>query len=462
LSLAALGALAACNLAPPYSEPPSAVPERFDSQGDAPGARAATEIEWHEFFGDPQLKFLIGQALAHNRDLVASVARVEQVRALYRIQGAERLPQLSVGASATRSKTPLATLDPGLGPADASFTFNQYNVQAAVSSFELDFWGRVANLTEAARRRFLATVEAERALRLSLIANVAATYYAILAGREGVELAEHTLTARRYALEIAQLRLDAGVIPVADFEQAAILVSQAEAQLAELRRSTEQLNNRLMVLVGGPTGTPLPPGRSIADAGQLGTIAAGLPSDLLRRRPDILQAEQQLRAADADIGAARAAYFPRIALTGAFGYVSPEVGSLLNSSNQLWSLSGSLVQPIFDAGRRDAQVSQTQARREELVALYQRTVQTAFTEVSDALIARRRLQEQIAAQEQTVEAQQRLSETAELRYQNGIAIYLEVVDAKRNEFSAEQQLIQLRAAALQNGVSLYVALGGGA
>lgn len=468
--------LAACNFAPTYQAPVAPVPARFDGTGatgrtadgagdatpDAEGARAATEIGWQEFFGDPQLRALIAKALEDNRDLAATVARVEQARALYRIQRADRLPQLGAAAGATRTGAPLAALEPGLETGSSSTAvFNQYNVQAALSSFEIDFWGRVANLSEAARRRYLATVEGERAFRLTLIANVAATYYAIASTEEGIALARRTLEARRYGVEIARLRLDAGVTSLTDYDQARILVTQAEGQLAELRRNAEQLDNRLMILVGGPLAQPLPERRPISDAGQFDRLAAGLPSDLLTRRPDILQAEQQLRAADADIGAARAAWFPRIALTGSFGYVSPEFGSLLQSDRQVWSAGASASLPIFDGGQRRAVLAQTQARREELVASYQRTVQTAFAEVSDALVARRRYHEQTLAQEQAVAAQERLAETAELRYQNGIAIYLEVMDAKRNQFIAEQQLIQLRALELQNAVSLYVALGGG-
>ena len=454
--LAACCALSACNLAPVHQEPPLPVPERFDVPEDGAGARAAASVGWREFFVDPQLKSLIAQALANNRDLAAAVARVEQARALYRIQDADRWPSVNASGGAARGRTPLS---PAMG--GGSVIADQYNVQAAVSSFEIDFWGRVANLSEAARRRFLATLEAERAFRLSLVANVGATYYAILSGQDGIDLAQRTLDARSYGLEIARMRLDAGVTSLVDYDQAVILATQAQGQLAELQRSVEQLNNQLMILVGGPVSGLLPLRKSITHTEQFGAIAVGLPSQLLARRPDILQAEQQLRAAEADIGAARAAFFPRISLTGNFGYVSTEMSDLLNSGQKTWSLGGVIGLPIFDAGQRAAVLAQTRARREELVATYQRTVQGAFAEVSDALIARRRLSEQIAAQETAVAAQQRLSETAELRYQNGISIYLEVMDAKRNQFAAEQQLIQLRAAALQNGVSLYVALGGG-
>ncbi|NIF76250.1 efflux transporter outer membrane subunit [Paraburkholderia sp. Cy-641] len=455
--------LAACNFAPRYQQPDLPIADHFDMMETVNPATThlASEIDWQTFFADPQLKLLIEAALQHNRDLAASMARIEQAQAFYRIQNAARLPHVNANASATRTKAPLGSIDPEFDNTDVSVKFNQYNVQAAVTSFELDFWGRVRNMSEAARRRYLASVEAQRAFRLSLIGNVAANYYAIRSGEEGVELAQRTLETRRYALDVAKLRLDAGVTSTVDYEQAAVLVTQAQTQLAELQRTTAQQRNLLEVLVGGPLGDTLPLATPIADARQFGDLDPGLPSGLLVNRPDIQQAEQQLRAADADIGAARANFFPRIALTGSFGYVSPELGDLFVPGKQAWSVGALVGMPIFDAGQRQAQLAQARARRDELVADYQRTVQNAFREVSDALIGRQRYKEQIAAQEQAVEAQRQLAETAELRYENGISIYLEVVDARRNLFSAEQQLIQLRATALQNGVSLYVALGGG-
>jgi multidrug efflux system outer membrane protein len=465
--------LAACNFAPTYHQPELPIAERFDTPAvpaspaapGSPNSRLAAEVDWQTFFADPQLKLLIAAALERNRDLAASVARIEQARALYRIQNAARFPQVNVNAGATRTKAPLGSIEPELGDTGTSIQFDQYHVQAAVSSFELDFWGRVRNLSDAARLRYLSTVEAQRAFRLSLIGNVAASYYAIRSGEEGIALAEQTLASRRYALAVAQDRVDAGATSMVDYEQAAILVTQAQTQLAELQRTTEQQRNQLVVLVGGPlkeeVGDALPKASPIADAKQFNELDPGLPSALLANRPDILQAEQQLRAADADIGAARADFFPRIALTGSFGYASAELGDLLVPGSQAWSFGALLAMPIFDAGQRQAQLSQAHARRDELVANYQRTVQVAFREVADALIGRQRYAQQIAAQEQAVQAQRQLAETAELRYENGISIYLEVVDARRNLFDAEQQLIQLRAIALQNNVSLYVALGGG-
>ena len=456
LGLAVCGSLAACHHAPLYEQPTVAVAAQFDTDatGEAAGSQLATEVTWQAFFGDPQLQFLIAEALVHNRDLAASVARIAQARAQYRIQESVGLPRLDVAGGATRSQ---AVAPPG----GTSSGVTLYNVQAAMASYEIDFWGRVSSLNEAARQRYLATVEGDRAFRLSLVANVASAYYAIQAGEEGIDLARRTLGARQYALEIAKMRLDSGVTSSVDHDQAVILVAQAQAQLAELLRSTGQRRSRLLVLVGKPLPAQLPAARPVQDAGQFGALAAGLPSALLVNRPDVVAAEQLLRAAHADIGAARAALFPRIALTGNLGFVSTDLGNLLQSGSQIWSVGGLISLPIFDGGLRRAQIEVAQARRDELVALYQRTVQTAFTEVSEALIGRQRFQEQITALEAVVLAQRRLAEVAELRYENGIAIYLEVVDARRNLFSTEQQLIQLRATALQNGVALYAALGGG-
>lgn len=456
-------ASAACNLAPPHQQPDLPIAGSFEGRdvAYAGGDRFAAEIGWQEFFGDPQLRYLIAEALKHNRDLAISVARIEQARAFHRIQNAARLPQVGAAAGASQTSAPAGAIDPAFADSNATVRFEQYNVQVAVTSFELDFWGRVANMSEAARRSYLATVAAKQSFRLSLIGNVAATYYSIRAGEEGVDLAERTLASRVYARDIAKLRLDAGVTSSADYKQAVILVAQAEMQLAELRRTTGEARNRLTVLVGGPIEGSLPDARPIDDAGQFRTLDAGLPSELLLNRPDIAQAEQLLRAADANIGAARADFFPRIGLTGNFGYASAELGSLFAAGTQTWSVGAFANLPIFDGGQRRSQLAQAQARRDELVAVYQRTVQIAFGEVSDALIGRQRFEEQIQAQKQAVNAQQRLAETADLRHRNGVAIYLEVVDAQRSLFAAEQQLIMLRAAALQNGVSLYVALGGG-
>jgi len=330
-----------------------------------------------------------------------------------------------------------------------------------VPSFELDFWGRVRNLSEAQRHEYLATVEGERAFRLSLIGQVAATYLQIRAGEEQIVLAGRAVVSRQEGLDIARRRMDAGVTSTVDYDQARLLVTQVETELAELLRTTAQNENLLTVLIGGPVTEALPASRLLGEQGNLTAIEPGLPSSLLANRPDILQAEQQLRAANANIGAARAAFLPSISLTGLAGFISPALDDLTNSGSRQYQVSGAALLPIFDWGRRNAQLRLSRARADELVAAYQRAAQGAFREVADALVGRQLYAEQIAAQASAVEAQRRLAQTARKRYDNGISIYLEVLDAERSLFAAEQQLLALRSAELQNGVSLYVALGGG-
>jgi len=450
-------ALSACNFAPQYRQPPAPIAASFPAAQE--GARLATDIGWGEFFGDARLRALIDSALTRNQDLAQAVARIEQARAQYRITDAGRLPELGGQGGASRSRMPLNAIAPGSGA--GSVTIDQFSVGVAVPAFELDFWGRVRNMSDAARARYLSTVEAERAFRLSLIGQVAATYLTVRSAEERIVLAERSVASRREGLRIARRRLEAGVTSTVDYDQAALLVTQVETEKAELERTRAQAVNLLAVLVGGPVDGELPAGNPITSSGQFRDIDAGLPSALLANRPDILAAEQQLRAANADIGAARAAFFPNISLTGNFGWASTELGDLFKGPFQSWSFGGALNLPIFDWGKREAQLAVSKARAGELTAAYGKAVQEAFREVADALAGRRTYADQIAAQERAVASQRRLADTARKRYENGVAIYLEVLDAERNLFAAEQQLLALRAAELQNGVSLYIALGGG-
>lgn len=453
-------ALPACNLAPDHVRPAAPISASYpiEPARAAAGNPLATELGWAEFFGDPRLRALIGTALERNRDLAQSLARIDQARARFRIQEAQRLPTIETSASAARSRQPTGLAIPG---APASAEASQFALNVGVSAFELDLWGRVRNLAEAERHRYLATVEGARAFRLSLIAQVAAVYFDILSGEERIAIAERALAGRREGVRIAQRRLDAGITSNVDFNQTVLLQTQAEAELAELRRTTQQSRNLLDLLVGGPVSDPLPPGLPLAQASQVRPIEPGLPSALLADRPDVLQAELNLRAANANIGAARAAMFPTISLTGAFGFASGALGTLLDGDSQAWNAGGALNLPIFDWGRREADVRLSRAQADELIAAYQRAVQGAFREVADALAGRRYLAEQIEAQSRAVAAQRQLARTARLRYDNGISIYLEVLDAERTLFTTEQQLLQLRAIDLQNSVSLYTALGGG-
>lgn len=455
--LLAAATLGGCSLAPTYVQPTPPVATSFPLSEPVADGRPAVQISWRDFFVDPRLEIVIARALANNRDLAVSVAQVEQARAQYRIQRAAQLPKVDLGASAGRARQPAGVTGTGL-----AVTADSYDLDLGISAFELDFWGRVRNLSEAARYSYLASVEGQRAFRLSLIRQVAIAYMTLRENEERIALAQRTLESRREGLEIARLRLEAGVTSSADYDQSVSLLTDAQTQLAELRRTEAIAINLLTVLVGGPVDTTtLPPPLPLARQQMFDRLDAGLPSDLLVNRPDIMQAEAQLRAANANIGAARAAFFPRISLTGAAGYASRELGSLVGDDGQAWNYGAGATLPILDWGARRGQLDSARAQRDIAAATYQRTVQAAFQDVADALAGRRYIADQILAQERAVAAQQRLAETAQLRYANGIAIYLEVLDAERNLFSAEQSLLQLRGANLRNQVALYAALGGG-
>lgn len=461
--LLAATALAGCSLAPKHVRPPFAAAPVYPAEyAPGEGARKATDIGWQDFFTDPRLQAVIQLALDHNRDLRVSVARIAEARGQYRIQDADRLPTLGTSGDATRSRANTGTFAiPGVGTVGGPATADRFDIGVGVTSFELDFWGRVANLSEAARANYLSTVAAERAFRLSLIRDVAVNYLQARELAERIALADQTLGSRREGLRIAKLRLDAGVTSALDYRQAETLLTQAETELASLRLSRAQTRNFSYVLIGQPVPSDLPDPLPMARQGIIRDIGPGLPSDLLNNRPDVLAAEEQLRAARANIGAARAAFFPTISLTGAAGFASTELGDLFKSGSSTWSFGPSISLPIFDWGRRKGNLSVAEAREDIAVATYEKTVQNAFREVADALAGRRYLADQVAAQERAAAAQRRLAELARSRYLNGVAQYIEVLDAERNLFSAEQTLIQLRRADLANLVALYVALGGG-
>ncbi|NJC35033.1 multidrug efflux system outer membrane protein [Sphingomonas jejuensis] len=473
--------LAGCNLAPPHTLPTAPTPADYvDPSGVVPGVRA-TEIGWRDFFADPRLEALVAEALRRNRDLAVAVGRIEEARATYRIQDADRLPTIGGNLGASRTRTGTAGLGQfgglaggavippvdgedgeGDGTADtpSGFTFNQFTANVGVSAFELDFWGRVRNLSQAARDQYLATVEAERAFRLTLIRDVASAYLSAREADERIVLAQRTVESRQRGLALARRRFEAGVTSSLDFRQAEALLTQAETELGAVRLQRAQADNLLMVLVGGPTTASLPTPLTLAQQ-VTPTVAAGLPSELLVARPDVLQAELQLRASRANIGAARAAFFPSISLTGTLGFASNELGDLFTDRGFTYSVGPALSLPIFDWGRREAQLDVARARENIAVATYERTVQGAFQEVSDALAGRRYLSDQVAAATRAVEAQERIVGVARARYREGVSTFLEVLDAERELFTAQSALLQLRRQEALNRVSLYVALGGG-
>ncbi len=452
--LIAAALLAGCSQNPKYIQPGVPTAPAFTGATGQPGPRA-TDIGWRAFFRDPQLQALIERALVNNRDLRISVLRIEEARGQYRIQRAGRLPSVGVDAGATRSRTSGET-----GP-EASITSNRFEIGASVASFELDFWGRVRSLTESARANYFATTYARRAFQISLIADVAEAYLNDRELDERIVLADRAVASRTRALQIAKLRLDAGVTSGLDYRQTETLLTQAQTERANLQLQRARNRNLLDLLVGAPTTGGLPAALPLGAQGFVENIASGLPSELLLNRPDILEAEELLRASYADVGAARAARFPRISLTAALGFASSALSSLLSGGAVTGSLGGNVEYSLFDGGRSRANVAVANARQGIAIATYDRAIQSGFREVSDGLVARRWLIERMASQQRELTAQRIRANLATLRYRNGVAGYLEVLDAERELFAAEQQTVLTRREQLANAVDLYVALGGG-
>jgi multidrug efflux system outer membrane protein len=455
---ALIAVLAGCSLAPIYERPaqPTAAAYPGGNTVQTQVTQDAFQLGWREFFTDTRLRDLIAQALENNRDLRIAVQRVEEVRGLYGIQRADLLPNISAGAMGSRSRVPF-----DLSPTGSSITSDQYQVTLNLSMWELDFWGRVRNLTAATLETYLGTEEAQRAIVVSLIAQVANTYLLERELDERIVIGEQTLATREDSYRIARRRYEVGYASKLDAVQAETLLNQARADLASLKRLRDQNLNALTLLAGAPVIAFETRPLSVTGPGFAPEIPAGLPSDLLTNRPDILAAEHRLKAANANIGAARAAFFPRIMLTGYLGTASIELKGLFGSDSGIWSFSPSVSLPVFDGGRNRANLNVSEARRNLAVADYERTIQGAFREVADALAERRWLAQQLAAQQATLVAQTERTRLAGLRYQNGAAPYLEVLDAERDRFAAQQALVQLRRALLASSVNLYAALGGG-
>lgn len=453
-----LAGLAGCSLAPDYDRPSPPLAERFpDADKASTNTAAPKHLGWTEFFGDQRLREVITTALANNRDLMKALRRIEEARALYGIQSAEQVPSISAASSLARGRTPA-----DLSYTGRAVTASQYQVGLGLSAWELDLWGRVANLKQAALENYLASEENRRAILISLVAQVANTYLLERELDERLAIAEKTMTSRQESFRIARRRYEVGSSSKLDAAQAEILLNQARAEWVAVNHLRTQTRNALTLLVGTPLASDASLPLSQVEADFQRVIAPGLPSDLLLNRPDILAAEHQLKAAHANVGAARAAFFPRIALTGAMGTASAELDGLFAAGSLAWSFTPSLSLPLFDGGRNQANLHLAQARRNLAVAEYERTVQVAFREVADALAGRRWLSEQVATQRSTLAAQTERARLARLRYENGAASYLEVLDAERDRFSAEMALVQTRRALLASGVSLYAALGGGA
>jgi multidrug efflux system outer membrane protein len=450
--------IAGCaTMAPEYERPEPPVADAYPADGASASGVQAADIGWREFFQDPRLQGMIDTALLHNRDLRFAVLNIDAARAAYNIQSAERLPSLDAQGSFARSRTPES-----VSPTGQAYTASQYQVGLGVAAFELDFFGRVRSLSDAALAEYLATEEAARAAQISLVAEVARSYLAERAYPEQLDLAQQTLAARESSYRLVRQRFDAGAASALDLRQAETLVESARISVAALARQQAQAENALTLLVGAPLNRlGLPPPVVLSEQSFMTDIPAGLPSELLARRPDIRAAEQRLISANASIGAARAAFFPRIALTGNLGTVSGELSDLFGSGTGMWSFMPQVSLPIFNGGRNRSNLALSEVRKNQAIVTYERTIQEAFREVADALVARGSLVEQIEAQERLQAAQSERLALAEQRYESGVVNYLEVLDAQRELFDAEQALVQIRQLRLMNAIDFYRAAGGG-
>jgi len=447
--------LSACSFTPAYERPASPVAGQWPVSAKAGGERKVATLSWQQMLPDPRLQALIQAALEHNRDLRIAVARVEEARSLYGITRADRLPTLNLGASQAVTHVP-----GDLSATGREQTSRRFDVNLGVTAFELDFWGRVKSLSESAKASYLATEEARDAFRLSLIADVANAYLTLQEMRERVALTNATIASRKESRFLVQNRRDVGLAGEMDFLTADGAYESARVQLADLERSRTQAENALTLLVGAEPGN-LPPGRRLSEQGMPMDIAVEIPSEALLARPDVRAAEQKLIAANANIGAARAAFLPRIGLSLAFGTASSVLSNLFDSGSGAWSFTPNLTQPLFDSGRTRASVDLAEMRKIIAVAEYEKSIQQAFREVADLLTARDKLGEQLKSQEAAEKSQKERLRLVEARYKAGVSSYLEVLDAQRDAFSAQQGTVQVRRALLASAAQLYKALGGG-
>lgn len=463
VAIAAMAALlAGCTMGPNYKRPQVAVPPSFRAPDPLPAQQAASlaDLKWFEVFHDERLQQLIGVALEQNYDLRDAVTRVEQARANLGITRSNQLPQVS--ASGSLEVTRLSR--DGSFPLPETFVANQNRNwgQTALNllSFEVDLWGRLRRETEAARANLLNAEENRKAVVSTLVSDVAADYFQLLALDYELEISRHTLDTRRESLRLVEQRQSGGVATLLDLRQAQELVSSAAESIPSFEQQIEQMENQISVLLGRNPGG-IERGRNFMQQEVPPEVPAGLTSALLERRPDIRAAEQALIAANANIGVAKAAYFPQITLTGTIGGQSSRLVNLFSGPNGAWTFAPQITQPIFSAGRLKSGVKLAEAQRDQAEAAYEKSIQTAFREVSDALIAHQRTRESRLEQEQLVHAIDDRKRLAYARYQGGVDTQLNALDADRDLFQAQLTLAQIRDSELVSVVQLYKALGGG-
>ena len=451
--------LMGCSLAPKYERPASPVPDQWPT-GAAYGemktgaSTAAPELPWRDFITDKRLQKVIENALNNNRDLRLAALNVEKARAYYGIQRAELLPTVNATGIASKQLIPA-----DLSTTGSTTTVEQYSVSLGITSWEIDFFGRIRNLKDNALEEYLATQEARRSARIMLISSVTQAYLALAADKESLKLVASTLEAQEATYNLIRKRQNAGLASELDIRRAQSQVDTARGDVARYTQITAQDENVLNLLVGAPIPPELLPA-DLSSVSHPRDISPGLSSELLLRRPDVLTAEHRLKAANANIGAARAAFFPRITLTTSIGTASAELSGLFKDGSSTWSFLPQITLPIFDA-RTWSAYDVTKVEKEISIAQYEKAIQTAFREVADALAVRGTVNTQIAAQQSLVEAVTETYRLSNIRYNRGIDSYLSVLDAQRSLYAAQQGLIRLYLAELVNKVTLYNVLGGG-
>lgn len=457
ISLAiAASLLGGCSLIPDYQRPASPVDSAWPSEaGTAQSASVAADLGWRAFFRDPALQGLIDTALANNRDLRVAALNVEAYAAQRQIQRSALFPSISADGGASRQRLPGSLSDSG----EAGIN-SQYSATLGASAWELDLFGRLRSLDEQALQQYFASEEARRATQIALVASVANAWLTLQADQELLQLTQDTLKTYQQSFALTRRSFDVGVADALALAQARSAVESAQVSLAQYSRQVAQDRNALVVLLGSGKAGGLPAGRALADDLLL-EVPAGLPSDLLQRRPDLRQAEHQLKAANANIGAARAAFFPSVSLTANAGSLSPDLAGLFDAGSGSWLFQPSISLPLFNAGRLKASLDYAELQQDIQVASYEKAIQVAFQEVADGLAARATYQQQLDAQRALVKTNEEYYRLAERRYRTGVDSYLTLLDAQRQLFSVRQQLIGDRLAQLASEVELYKALGGG-
>jgi len=455
LVIIALLLLSGCKVGPDYKRPPISTPDGY--RGLAPEATPQTtaslgDEKWWTIFKDEQLQELVREAIAQNYDVRIAAARVLQAQAAVGITRADQFPQIYGGASAMNARIPQTKNLPAIetGPM-------QVNLSLA---WQLDFWGQYRRATEAARANLLATEWGQKAVVWSLVSNVVSAYFQLLELDAEMSISKSTLASRQESLRLVEIRQKGGTTSMMDVRQSEQLVYSAAATIPDLERRIEQQENFISILLGRNPG-PIKRGASLTEQPLLPDVPAGLPSSLIERRPDIQSAEQQLVAANAQIGVAKAAYYPQIALTATGGYQSTALTSLFTGPAGFWSVGGQLLQPIFTAGKIRSNVRLTEAQEQEMLLRYQQSIQTSFKEVSDSLVAYRKNQETRHQQELLTGAAQDATHLADVRYRGGVTSYLEVLDSDTRYFDAQINLAQGQLNERLALVQLYNALGGG-